>query len=55
MVSTNTLCKKLLNVKSAVIEGANFYTDEDGVNHIRIHARPNVWHEDDCPFCHKRC
>ena len=30
MVSTNTLCKKLLNVKSAVIEGANFYTDEDG-------------------------
>ena len=55
MVSTNTLCKKLLNVKSAVIKGANFYTDEDGVNHIRIHARPNVWHEDDCPFCHKRC
>lgn len=55
MVSTNTLCKKLLNVKSAVIEGANFYTDEDGVNHILIHARPNVWHEDDCPFCHKRC
>ena len=55
MVSTNTLCKKLLNVMSAVIEGANFYTDEDGVNHIRIHARPNVWHEDDCPFCHKRC
>lgn len=54
MVSTNTLCKKLLNVKSAVIEGANFYTDEDGVNHILIHARPNVWHEDDCPFCHKR-
>lgn len=55
MVSTNTLCKKLLSVKSAVIKGANFYTDEDGVNHIRIHARPNVWHEDDCPFCHKRC
>ena len=55
MVSTNTLCKTLLNDKSAVIEGANFYTDEDGVNHILIHARPNVWHEDDCPFCHKRC
>ena len=55
MVSTNTLCKKLLNVKTAVIEGADFYADGDGVNHIRIHARPNVWHEDDCPFCHKRC
>lgn len=55
MVSTNTLCKKLLNVKTAVIEGADFYADGDGVNHIRIHARPNVWHKDDCPFCHKRC
>lgn len=55
MVSANTLCKKMLNVKTAVVEGADFYTDQDGVNHIRIHARPNVWHEDDCPFCHKRC
>lgn len=42
MVSTNTLCKKLLNVKSAVIEGANFYVDEDGVNNILIHAGTNV-------------
>ena len=55
MVSANTLCKKLLNVKTAVVEGADFYTDQDSVNHIRIHARPNVWHEDDCPFCRKRC
>lgn len=55
MVSTNTLCKKLLNVKTAVIEGADFHADGDGVNHILIHARPDVWHKDDCPFCHKRC
>ena len=55
MVSTNTLCKKLLNVKNAVVEDAEFYSDNDGVNHIRIHARPNAWHIDDCPFCHKRC
>ena len=55
MVSANTLCKKLLNVKNAVVEGADFYTDADGVNHIQIHARPNHWHKDDCPFCHKRC
>lgn len=55
MVSANTLCKKLLNVKSAVIEGCDFYSDQDGVNHIRIHARPNRWHENDCPLCHKRC
>ena len=55
MVSANTLCKKLLNVKGSVIENSEFYTDPDGVNHIRIHARPNSWHEDDCPFCHRRC
>ena len=41
MASTNTLCKKLLNVKTAVVTGSDFYTDEDGVNHIRIKARPN--------------
>lgn len=55
MVSANTLCKKLLNVKDAVVEKSEFYTDTDGLNHIRIHARPNRWHEDDCPFCHRRC
>lgn len=55
MASANTLCEKLLNVKTAVVTGNDFYTDDDGVNHIRIHARPNKWHEDDCPFCHKRC
>ena len=55
MVSANTLCKKLLNVKDAVVEKSEFYTDPDGLNHIRIHARPNRWHEDDCPFCHRRC
>lgn len=55
MASANTLCKKLLNVKTAVITGSDFFVDTDGVNHIRIKAHPNKWHEDDCPFCHKRC
>lgn len=55
MVSANTLCKKLLNVKGAVVERSEFYTDHNDVQHIRIHARPNAWHKDDCPFCHKRC
>ena len=55
MVSANTLCKKLLNVKRAVVEGADFYSDQDGVAHIRIKARPDRRHENDCPFCHKRC
>lgn len=22
----------------------------DGVKHVLIHARPNKWHEDDCPI-----
>lgn len=55
MVSVNTLCKNILNVKNTVIEGCNFYSDADGVKHIRIKARPNKWHEHDCPFCHKGC
>ena len=55
MVSANTLCKKLINVNHAVVEDANFYLDRDGVSHLRIHARTDKWHQDDCPFCHRRC
>ena len=55
MASVNTLCKSVLNVKNTVIENFNLYSDEDGVKHIRIKARPNKWHENDCPFCHKSC
>ena len=55
MTSANTLCKQLLGVKSAVVAGHDFYQDSAGVNHLRIHARPDKRHEDDCPFCHKRC
>ena len=38
-----------------LIENFNLYSDEDGMKHIRIKARPNKWHENDCPFCHKSC
>ena len=55
MVSANTLCKNLLNVKHAVIKDAHFYNDSDGISHLKIQARTNKWHEDDCSFCHKRC
>ncbi len=55
MVSTNTLCKNILNVKNAVVEDCNLYSDEDGVKHILIKARPNKWHENDCPLCQKAC
>ena len=55
MASANTICKKLLGVKSAVVTGQDFYIDQDGVTHLRIHACPNRWHADDCPICHKHC
>lgn len=45
MVSANTLCKNVLNVKDTVIENFNLYSDEDGVKHIRIKARPDKWHD----------
>ncbi len=55
MASTNTLCKKILNVKNTVVESHEFYIDADGVNHLRIKARPNAWHKNDCPHCGRRC
>ena len=33
----------------------HFYTDKNGVVHLRIKARSNAWHIDDCPFCGRRC
>ncbi len=41
MVSANTLCKNVLNVKNTVIKNCNLYSDKNGVKHIRIQARPN--------------
>lgn len=55
MVSANTLCKKLLNVKSVVVEDVVFYSDQKGAAHVRIRARPDRRHQNDCPFCHKHC
>ncbi len=55
MKSAKSLCKKLLNFKNTVITGCEFYTDADSVNHIRIQARPSKWHENECPYCHRRC
>ena len=43
MVSANTLCKNVLNVKNTVIENFNLYSDEDGVKHIRIKARHHFY------------
>jgi len=55
MASANTVLKQLLGVKSIVVEGYDFFDDQDAVKHLRIHARPAKWHESRCPFCHRRC
>jgi transposase len=55
MASANTLCKKLLNVKESVVLGHDFYTDQNGVKHLRIKARPAKHHQNRCPFCNKTC
>lgn len=54
MASADTLCKKLLNVKHTVVKSHDFYNDADGVIHLRINARPDAWHRDDCPFRNRR-
>ena len=55
MAFTNTLFKKILNVKNIVVEKAEVRQELDGNNHICISARPTARHMDDCPICHKRC
>ena len=54
MASADTLLKKALNVNGMVIESHRFYDDDHGVKHLRMTARPNAWHLNDCPFCHRR-
>ena len=55
MTSIKKLCLKLLNTKNTVINDCSFYTDSNNLNHIRINVRPTKWHENDCPYCHRRC
>jgi transposase len=55
MATTNTLCKKLLNVKGVVIQNHDFYTDGEGVHHLRIYARPSKHNENRCPHCSRKC
>lgn len=43
-----------LDVKDTVVQSHVLYTGADGVTRLRIRARPNVWHRDDCPWCGRR-
>ena len=53
-MTTDALFKKLLIVKNMVVESCELYTDANGVNHFRICARSNVWHQDVCPHCGRK-
>ncbi len=55
MASADTLCRKLLRVKNCVVESCDLYSDKNNVAHLRIKARPNAWHQNDCPLCGRRC
>lgn len=55
MPSANTLCKNLLNVNDVVIVNHDFFTDSDGVKHLRIKARPKKRKQNICPICGKKC
>ena len=39
---------KILSILYSLDRNFNLYSDEDGVKHIRIKARPNKWHKNDC-------
>ena len=55
MTYANTLVKKLLNVKNLVVERNEVVQHPDETQVVRVFARPNARHADDCPICHKRC
>ena len=54
MASADALCRKLLCVKNCVAESRDIYNDKDDAARLRMKARPDVWHQDDCPFRGKR-
>ena len=49
MAFADTLCKKQLNAENTVVESHDFYTDKNDVVHLKIKARSDAWHIDDCP------
>ena len=51
MVSTNTLCKKILNVKDMIVEDVDIFEDAKGVTNLRIMARPYKRVMNTCPKC----
>ncbi len=55
MISINSLCEKVLNVKGLVVLNTEFYEDDNKVKHLRIKVRPAKWEENRCPECHKHC
>lgn len=55
MTSTTTLLKKLLAVKGAVVQGADFSEDTCGVKMLTIYMRPKKRESNRCPICGRHC
>lgn len=48
-MTADTLCKKVLGIKDIVVLSTAVLPDSDAVLHLRIKAKPAVWHQDECP------
>ncbi len=55
MISINSLCEKVLNVKGLVVLNTEVHEDENKVKHLIIKVRPVKWEENRCPICNKKC
>ena len=55
MTSANTLLKKILDVKGAVVQEADFSVDARGVKILTVRMRPKKRESDRCPICGRHC
>ena len=57
MATLTTLCKMLIGVKDIVVNKREtyLYTDDDGVVHFHIAARPSRRSDYRCPICGRKC
>lgn len=55
MTSANTLLKNILDVKGAVVQGADFSVDAQGVKKLTVRMRPKNRESDRCPICGRHC
>lgn len=55
MASYNTVLKHVLDVKGIVINNMNVRYNYKNEPELIIDVRPDVWHQNRCPICGKKC